>query len=97
VSVSGGTEPSWSRDGRALIYRRGDRFERVQVETTGAFRVLSRPEVVLEGRYYAYPWQRQYDVSPDGRQFLVLQMQDQEVQMTVMTNWFARERERLAR
>jgi serine/threonine-protein kinase len=97
VSVAGGTEPSWSRDGRALVYRRGERFERVLVETTGTFRVLSRPEVVLEGRYYAYPWQRQYDFSPDGRRLVVLQMQDQEVQMTVMTNWFARERVRLGR
>jgi serine/threonine-protein kinase len=97
VSVSGGTEPSWSRDGRALVFREGNRFERVRVEVEGTFRVLSRPEVILEGRFYGYPWQRQYDFHPDGRRILALRAQDEETQLTVVTNWFARERERMER
>jgi serine/threonine-protein kinase len=97
VSVAGGTEPAWSRDGRALVYREGTRFERVLVNADQTFRVLSRPEVILQGRFYGYPWQRQYDFHPDGRRILALQAQDEETQMTVVTNWFAGERERMER
>ena len=95
VSVSGGTEPAWSRDGRALVYRSGTRFERVRVEADQSFRVLSRPDMILQGRFYGYPWQRQYDFHPDGRRILALRSQDEETQMTIVTNWFSAERERM--
>jgi hypothetical protein len=67
----------------------------VQIDIGATFRVLSRPEVVLQGRFYNYPWQRQYDFHPDGRRLVALESQDEATLMTVVTNWFAGERARL--
>jgi serine/threonine-protein kinase len=95
VSTDGGTEPAWSPDGRELFYRTGDRFEVVSVQIGPSFRVLSRPTTLFEGRYYAYPWQREYDVHPDGDRFVLFQYEEEETELTVIVNWIAGELDRL--
>jgi serine/threonine-protein kinase len=95
VSTDGGTEPAWSPDGRELFYRSGDRFDVVSVQLGSSFRVLSRPRTLFEGRYYAYPWQREYDIHPDGDRFLIFQYEEEETELTVVVNWMAGELERL--
>jgi serine/threonine-protein kinase len=96
VSTGGGTEPAWSPDGRELFYRSADRFEVVSVEIGGAFRVLSRPRALFEGRYYAYSWQRQYDIDPTGNRIVLFRYEEEEIDMTVVVNWMQGQRERLA-
>jgi serine/threonine-protein kinase len=96
VSTGGGTEPAWSPDGSELFYRAADRLEVVTVETGDAFRVLSRPQTLVEGRYYAYSWQRQYDIDPTGDRIVLFRFEEEEIDLTVVVNWMLSQRERLA-
>ncbi|UCD24182.1 MAG: protein kinase, partial [Gemmatimonadota bacterium] len=95
VSTDGGTEPAWSPNGRELFYRTGDRFEVVSVQIGPSFRVLSRPTTLFEGRYYAYPWQREYDIHPNGDRFVLFQYEEEDTELTVIVNWITSELERL--
>ena len=73
VSSGGGHAPVFSRDGRGLFFATGGSIARVRVETAPAFRA-GPVEKILAGPYYAGAMdERQYDVSPDGRRFLVLE------------------------
>ncbi len=70
ISSGGGTSPVWSRDGRELFYRNGNRMMIARIEPGETFRA-SRPEVLFEGSYEYSEWGRNYDVSPDGKRFLM--------------------------
>jgi serine/threonine-protein kinase len=73
VSVGGGQEPLWSRDGRELFYRaaNGD-VVAVPVRTESTFSA-GTPAVLFSGSgYQATNSHRQYDVTPDGERFLFL-------------------------
>jgi len=96
VTTGGGTEPAWSPDGTELYYRTGRRIEAVGVQLRPTFRVLTRPRTVLEGRFYAYPWQRQYDIHPDGRQLVLFQYEQEQTDLTVIVHWMDQHRARLA-
>jgi serine/threonine-protein kinase len=95
VSTDGGTEPAWSPNGTELLYRTAGRLEVVAVETGDAFRVLSRPRALFEGRYYAYSWQRQYDVDPSGERILLFRYEEEVIDLTVAVNWMQGLREQL--
>jgi eukaryotic-like serine/threonine-protein kinase len=72
ISVGGGSEPLWSRDGRELFFR-GPRGEVlvVPVTTTGQFQ-NGVPRKLFDGLGLASdPYHRSYDVTPDGRRFLM--------------------------
>jgi Tol biopolymer transport system component len=67
VTTAGGTEPRWNRDGTELYFRRGSEVHAV---------ILTRANVALEvsamNRLFdAGAAVRSYDVSPDGRRFLI--------------------------
>jgi eukaryotic-like serine/threonine-protein kinase len=71
VSLQGGSEPVWARDGRELFYRAGD--------TLMAASVTSSPTLVVTGRrpLFAGPFlvggaYREYDVAPDGQHFVMI-------------------------
>jgi len=71
ISNDGGTEPTWSSNGRELFYRNGDRMMSAEIATSGPSPTLPRP--LFEGLYTRLPWGvRNYDVSPDGQRFLML-------------------------
>ncbi len=88
VSLEGGEEPQWSRDGRELFYHQGDRLLSVKVTTEPELDV-SVPQELFEmpfaqggglgGTYY--------DVSPDGERFLVVSDRST-TEFTVILNWF---------
>ena len=73
VSTRGGTRPLWSKDGRELFYYvTPDTIMAVPVRL-GADVVLGNPQVVVKGPYaVAINNGRHYDVSPDGKRFLLL-------------------------
>jgi serine/threonine-protein kinase len=73
VSTSGGTRPLWSRDGRELFYYVvPDTIMAVPVRL-GTDVVLGKPQVVLKGGFAAAAYiGRHYDVSLDGKRFLLL-------------------------
>src|SRR5262249_29049607 len=72
VSTGGGGRPVWSRNGRELFYIDADnRLNVVPVRATPTFSAGS-PARVFDGRYFSNIAGRTYDVSPDGRRFLMI-------------------------
>jgi serine/threonine-protein kinase len=86
VSVDGGTEPLWSRDGRELFYRAGDGVMAAAVETRGGFRVASRAQL-FSARFTSNPFRTNYDVARDGRRFLVIPFGEVTAQLVALMNW----------
>ncbi len=75
ISVEGGTEPVWSRDGRELFFRHGRRYYSVEVAWTGGEIRASRPVLMFEGEFVLaslIPGFPSYDVAPDGQRFIVV-------------------------
>ncbi|NIR45842.1 MAG: hypothetical protein GWN99_15540, partial [Gemmatimonadetes bacterium] len=56
----------------------------------------SRPRTFIEGRYYAYSWQRQYDIDPSGDRMLLFRFEEEEIDLTVVVNWIESQRAQLA-
>jgi hypothetical protein len=73
ISHGGAREASWSRDGRELFYRDGNRMMAVKVAGTERFSP-GRPEVLFEREYFQAggPGVMNYDVTSDGQRFLML-------------------------
>jgi serine/threonine-protein kinase len=71
VSLNGGTEPCWSRDGRELFYREGDAMMAASVRTQPAFEVTERRRL-FSGAFLAGGGFREYDVAPDDRRFVMV-------------------------
>ena len=83
ISVERGQEPVWSKDGRELFYRNGDKMMAVPIEADSAF-VFGQPRPLFEARY-ELPDNRigpAYDVSSDGR-FLMLRRVGEERSMEI--------------
>ena len=100
VSTNGGTAPAWSRDGRELFYTTTattggqasvTRMMVVGVTTGSAF-TAGPPRTLFEGRYGATAIVRPYDVSRDGRRFLMVKQKERApivpAQMILVQNWF---------
>ena len=56
--------PKWSKDGRTLYYRNGDKLLEVDIQTTPTFKA-AKPRVLFEIPFASF------DVAPDGRFLLV--------------------------
>jgi serine/threonine protein kinase len=65
ISINGGGQPVWSRDGKELYYLSGSRMMAVPIETRPAFR-SGRPVQLFEGGFEVAS-SRSFDVAPDGR------------------------------
>jgi serine/threonine-protein kinase len=74
VSTAGGRQPLWARSGKELFYIGADgTLMRVPVEASGGTWRAGAPVKLLEGRYYTGTGSgRSYDVSPDGKRFLMI-------------------------
>jgi len=98
VSVGGGQEPLWRRDGKELFYRtaRGDMYA-VPV-TPGATFVHGSPKLLFtNGSLAPDTYHRAYDVSPDGTRFLMINSGGGDApSLNVIFNWRA-ELERLGK
>jgi len=84
VSLDGGTEPMWSRDGREIFYRQGSKmfvagFDPSRTVTVG------RSQFLFEG-----PFIRPFDVAPNGR-FLMVRIDENHRTATsihAVAGWF---------
>ena len=66
LSSDGGEQPAWSRDGRELFYRSGNRMMALAVRS-GQRLDFGRPSVLFTGSYHDnLAPSRSYDVAPDG-------------------------------
>ena len=75
ISSSGGTRPLWAHSGKELFFLGADgALMRVPVEATATTWTSGAPAKLLEPRYYTGGGNpnRSYDVSPDGRRFLMI-------------------------
>jgi eukaryotic-like serine/threonine-protein kinase len=75
VSTEGGNEPQWNPNGRELFYRSGQKMMAVDLDTAAGF-TSGKPHVLFEGDFDAAFngfVRANYDVSPDGQRFLMLQ------------------------
>jgi serine/threonine-protein kinase len=92
VSAGGGRQPLWSRDGRELFYRDfAGGLLSVPIARDATF-LAGRPHTILENRSYVGGGRsltaRTYDVSPDGRRFLLLKAQSSDTTaLVVVVNW----------
>ncbi len=95
VSTGGGEYPIWRADGKEIFYRTQDgSIMAAGVEAAnsnfrvGAVRRLFQVSLSSEGAGY----QRKYDVTADGQEFLVLEVPESEAKPVIMldSNWPAR-------
>ena len=71
VTTAGGTEPRWIATDE-LFFRRGSEIHRVDVETRSFNRAAHHSRSTAMNRLFdAGAAVRSYDVSPDGRRFLI--------------------------
>jgi WD40 repeat protein len=89
VSTEGGTHPRWSRNGKELFYRNGNKMMVVDVSTSSGI-TLSRPRVLFEQRYAFGAAQTvpNFDISPDGQRFVMVKDDSASGRINVVLNWF---------
>ena len=87
ISEAGGVDPVWSSGGRELFYRQGDRLLVAAIQFTPELRA-GRPQQILEWPHPEGP-SRNFDVSPDGRSFVMVRTDDggAQDQLRVVLNW----------
>jgi serine/threonine-protein kinase len=90
ISTEGGLEPAWSRDGRELFYRNGNKMMSVQIAAGSAFSA-SPPRLLFEKPFqFSATANTGYDVGKDGR-FLMVQptaSNEPDADFRVVLNWF---------
>jgi eukaryotic-like serine/threonine-protein kinase len=92
ISVGGGTRPAWSRNGRELFYYiHPGKLMGVSIQPGSIF-TASNPQVIFEGEYLEPVAGRNYDVSPDGKRFLMIKGAQLDKaatpnQLVVVLNW----------
>ena len=85
VSGGGGSSPRWSPDGKELFYLTGDAVVAVAVRADGT---IGAPRRLFDRSNYYLRYG--YDVSPDGKRFLMIRRDEGSVprQLNVILNWF---------
>jgi Tol biopolymer transport system component len=90
ISSDGGTEPMWSRDGREIFYRQGDKMMSVAIRNSAAFGA-GAPRTLFEAKYVVgLPGLSNYCVTSDGDGFLMVKPVESGVppiRLEVVLNW----------
>jgi serine/threonine-protein kinase len=88
VSADGGDDPHWTRGGRELVYRSGQRMMAVAVDPASG--ELGAPTELFRGPFTTSTFGSNYAVTPDGERFLMLRRAPgtEPRQVVVVTNWF---------
>jgi len=90
ISSGGGMVPTWSGDGKQLFYITGDAVVAAEVRPDGTFgpphKLFDRANFLFHTLFHSY------DVSPDGKRFLLIQRDPGSVprQLNVILNWSGR-------
>jgi Tol biopolymer transport system component/predicted Ser/Thr protein kinase len=87
VSIDGGVQPRWRKDGRELFFMSGDRkLMAVDIQTSPGF-VTGVPH----GLFQSSASLNGYGVTPDGQRFLIASAAESAVDapITVVLNWWA--------
>jgi Tol biopolymer transport system component len=87
VSTQGGTQPLWSRNGKEIFYRVGNKMMVVDV-SAGVDITLSQPRQLFEQRYvFQNVSVANYDVSSDGQRFVMIKDEAGSGRLNVVLNW----------
>ncbi len=108
VSTAGGSRPAWARNGRELFYIDGSGLlTAMPVEGTADSFNVGAPATLSKTRYFAGATSRAfdvrgYDVSPDGRRFLMIKNETPRPSSTptvvvLVLNWIQELEQRAAR
>jgi len=92
VSLDGGTEPRWARNGRELFYKSQGQLMVVPVAASESGLQFGSPRPLFSVRPYRSARNRpEYDVAPDGQYFLMIRDVQGEGGREVfyVENWFA--------
>ena len=77
-----------ARSGRELFYRNGDKMMAVDI-TTDPELEAGNPRLLFEGRFRTFGSLANFDVTPDGRRFVMIQEGPEvRTQFNVVLNWF---------
>jgi eukaryotic-like serine/threonine-protein kinase len=88
VSSSGGAEAAWSSDGHTLYYRAGRLMTAATI--SGSPPAVAATRTIFDGpSFIGDIGLRNYDVSADGKHFLMLQGVDRQAETIVIYNWAA--------
>jgi len=88
VSIDGGSEPVWRRDGHELFFRNGTGLYAVTIESAGGTAPrLGQVVLLFQGPYARNGRWAAYDAMPDGRQFVMVRNDATSVQLQVATRW----------
>jgi serine/threonine-protein kinase len=94
VTATGGMTPTWSRDGNRIFYVANSRLNVAAIKTSPVFAVTSRTSL-FEGSYLLnVPPHANYDISPDGKNFVLLRPVETGDQLMVVHDWKYELRER---
>jgi hypothetical protein len=93
ISTEGGVEPVWARNGRELFYRSPGKMMAVETGLEPDL-VVGPPRVLFETSAFADtdPEFRQYDISPDGRRFVMIGATEELTtppRLAVVLEWFS--------
>ena len=91
VSTGGGVLPRWSASGRELFFRGPGSSMMAAAVTPEPALVIGTPVRLFEGAYAM-----DYDVTPDGKRFIMLRETSSTTRLDVVLNWFDDVRRRLA-
>jgi eukaryotic-like serine/threonine-protein kinase len=88
VSIQGGTQPIWNRNGKELFYRNGNKMMAVDVSTRPDL-LLSQPRQLFEQRYAFFTITiPNYDISLDGQRFVMVKDESGSGRLNIVLNWF---------
>jgi serine/threonine-protein kinase len=101
ITKAGGANPLWSPDGKEIIYVARGKLMSVHVVTQPSFSFSNPVELPIEA--FIQPssgGERNYDITPDGKQFIMAYRTDQSVrrsrlEIQVVTNWFEELKQRV--
>jgi Tol biopolymer transport system component len=91
VSVNGGAQPRWRRDGRELFWVEGETLIATSVSTTPTFSMGAATRLFSDPNLdWSWMWPA-YDVSPDGQRFVLTEASGavRNATIRVVQNWFA--------
>ena len=90
ISMDGGSEPVWDRGGRELFFRNANQVMAVDVRTQPSFSA-GRPRPLFTGPFSRGPDSIDYDISPDGESFVMVNAGAEDrpaTHVNVIFNWF---------
>ena len=88
VSLEGGSEPAWGRSGRELFFRTPSGHIAARSLRLGDDQPLGDIDVLFDAsEFQSNPFQREYDVTPDGQRFIMVRPGAATSTLMMVYNW----------